>query len=89
MKLFSHFKIMLSCSYFKRPHGAFAGKLIEDCGLKGKRIGDAEVSDKHAGFIINKGNASFSDVMRLEELVKETVRRAYGVELEREVEVVI
>ena len=75
-------------SYFKRPQGDFAGRLIEVCGLKGMQIGGARVSEKHAGFIVNVGNATFDDVMRLEELVRETVLRETGVELEREVEIV-
>ena len=75
-------------SYFKRPEGDFAGRLIEICGLKGTRIGGAEVSDKHAGFIINRNNATFDDVLRLEEVVKETVMKQTGVVLEREVEVI-
>ena len=75
-------------SYFKRPEGDFAGRLIEACGLKGARVGDAEISEKHAGFIINKGDASFDDVMRLEELAKSKVRSEYGILLEREVEIV-
>ena len=77
-----------SGSYFKRPEGDFAGRLIEACGLKGMSIGGAEVSEKHAGFIINRGNASFDDVMRLEELVKGRVFKEYGIDLEREVEIV-
>ena len=75
-------------SYFKRPEGDFAGRLIEICGLKGTRIGGAEVSDKHAGFIINRNNATFDDVLRLEEVVKETVMKQTGIALEREVEVI-
>lgn len=75
-------------SYFKRPEGDFAGRLIEACGLKGARVGGAEVSEKHAGFIINRGDATFCDVMRLEELVVETVMKETGVELRREVEVI-
>ena len=75
-------------SYFKRPQGDFAGRLIEECGLKGMRIGGAEVSVKHAGFIVNRGNATFSDILALEERVKETVYRQCGVELEREVEII-
>ncbi len=75
-------------SYFKRPEGDFAGRLIEACGLKGERIGDACVSEKHAGFIVNLGNASFADVMHLEERVREAVFKGTGVELEREVEIV-
>ncbi len=78
-----------SCgSYFKRPEGSFAGKLIEDAGLKGYRIGDAAVSEKHAGFIVNLGNATAEDVLRLEEYVKERVFSLFGVELEREVRVI-
>ena len=72
-------------SYFKRPEGYFAGKLIEDCGLKGFSVGDAQVSEKHAGFVINRGEATADDVLRLEEHVKSCVLRAFGVELEREV----
>ena len=75
-------------SYFKRPEGDFAGRLVEVCGLKGARVGGAMVSEKHAGFIINADNATFCDVMRLEELVIETVMRQTGVELKREVEVI-
>ena len=75
-------------SYFKRPHGSFAGKLIEDCGLKGERIGDAEVSPKHAGFIVNRGSATYTDVLALEEKIKEIVMERFGVELEREVRLI-
>ena len=76
-------------SYFKRPEGDFAGRLIEVCGLKGARIGGACVSEKHAGFIVNIGGASFDDVVRLEELVRETVERQTGIILEREVEMIV
>ena len=75
-------------SYFKRPEGHFAGKLIEDCGLKGLSVGGAQVSEKHAGFIINRGGASYSDVLALEEKIKEKVFSEFGVELEREVRVI-
>lgn len=75
-------------SYFKRPEGDFAGRLIEVCGLKGARVGDAQVSEKHAGFIINRGNADFNDVMELETLVRHTVLERTGVLLQREVEIV-
>ncbi len=75
-------------SYFKRPEGDFAGRLIEVSGLKGVSVGGAEVSEKHAGFIINKGGACFDDVMRLEELVKNTVYEKCDVMLCREVEVI-
>ncbi len=72
-------------SYFKRPDGHFAGKLIEDCGLKGVSVGSAAVSEKHAGFIINTGDATAEDVLSLEKHVRETVRERFGVTLEREV----
>ena len=72
-------------SYFKRPDGYFAGKLIEDCGLKGLRVGGAAVSEKHAGFVINLGNATAEDVLALEEIIRNTVKEKYGVTLEREV----
>ena len=73
-------------SYFKRPEGYFAGKLIEDSGLKGFSVGGAEVSRKHAGFVINRGDATAEDVLRLEAAVCEKVRERFGVTLEREVE---
>ena len=75
-------------SYFKRPEGHFAGKLIEDCGLKGMRVGEAEVSEKHAGFIINRGGATWQDILALEEKIKEIVMSRYGVLLEREVRLI-
>ena len=75
-------------SYFKRPEGHFAGKLIEDCSLKGMRIGGAEVSEKHAGFIINRGGATATDVLTLEEKIKEIVMSRFGIELEREVRLI-
>lgn len=75
-------------SYFKRPEGHFAGKLIEDCGLKGERVGGAEVSAKHAGFIINRGGATWRDILDLEEKIKEKVMSRYGVLLEREVRLI-
>ena len=72
-------------SVFKRPPGAFAGTLIEQCGLKGTRVGGAEVSVKHAGFIINAGGATCEDVMGLVRLVQETVLRETGYTLECEI----
>ena len=72
-------------SVFKRPVGHFAGKLIEDCGLKGMRIGGAEVSPKHAGFIVNRGDATARDVRELTEAVQKTVLEMTGVQLEREI----
>ncbi|MBE6589920.1 MAG: UDP-N-acetylmuramate dehydrogenase [Ruminococcaceae bacterium] len=72
-------------SVFKRPEGHFAGKLIEDCGLKGTRIGGAEVSTKHAGFIVNRGGATAGDVRALVEKIRETVLKETGVTLECEI----
>ena len=72
-------------SAFKRPVGYFAGKLIEDAGLKGYTVGGAQVSQKHAGFIINRGGATARDVHALVEHVQSTVLRQFGVELEPEI----
>ena len=72
-------------SVFKRPVGYYAGEMIEKSGLKGYRIGGAEVSEKHAGFIINRGDATADDVMKLVEHIKKTVFENYGVELECEI----
>ena len=75
-------------STFKRPEGHFAGQLIEECGLKGKSVGGAQVSEKHAGFIINKGGATSRDILDLIDFVKETVLREKGVTLEPEVRLI-
>ncbi len=75
-------------SVFKRPEGHFAGKLVEDCNLKGFSIGGAQVSEKHAGFIINRGNATAKDVLCLIEHIKKTVFDRFGVMLECEVKIV-
>ena len=75
-------------STFKRPEGHFAGALIEGCGLKGKSIGGAQVSEKHAGFIINKGGATATDVLDLIELIKKSVYEKDGVMLEPEVRII-
>ena len=72
-------------STFKRPEGHFAGALIEENGLKGKSVGGAEVSQKHAGFVINKNGATTEDILNLMELIKNTVRENNGVRLEPEV----
>lgn len=72
-------------SVFKRPEGHFAGALIEQCGLKGHRVGGAQVSEKHAGFIINTGGATCTDVQSLITLIQETVFRETGVHLECEI----
>lgn len=74
-------------STFKRPEGYFAGALIEECGLKGKSVGGAQVSEKHAGFVINKGGASCRDVIELCKLCSDTVEREKGVKLEMEIRV--
>ena len=72
-------------SVFKRPEGHFAGKLIEDCGLKGLTVGGAQVSQKHAGFIVNIGGATCEDVKRLIEQIQTTVLQQTGVALECEI----
>ncbi len=72
-------------STFKRPEGYFAGALIEQCGLKGFSVGGAEVSTKHAGFVINRGNATCSDVKALIKHIQDTVFNSFGVVLETEV----
>lgn len=72
-------------STFKRPEGDFAGRLIEEAGLKGFRVGDAAVSEKHSGFVVNLGNATAEDVRRVITHVRETVEEKFGVKLEPEV----
>lgn len=75
-------------SVFRNPPGDFAARLIEACGLKGRRIGQAQVSEKHANFIVNLGGATATDIEALIGLVQETVERETGVRLEREVRIV-
>ena len=72
-------------STFKRPEGYFAGKLIQDAGLKGYRSGDVMVSEKHSGFVVNVGKGTYRDAMRVIEHVQRTVYEQFGVELELEV----
>lgn len=72
-------------SIFKNPEGHFAGKLIEDCGLKGKRIGDAMISEEHANWIINLGNAKSEDIEKLISLIKKKVKEKFNVELVEEI----
>ncbi len=72
-------------SVFKRPQGYFAGKLIEDCGLKGKTIGGAQISEKHAGFIINRSDATAEDVLELIEYAQNEVMKKFGVKIEPEI----
>ena len=75
-------------STFKRPQGHFAGKLIMDAGLRGYSCGDAQVSEKHCGFVVNKGNAKAADVYRLIRDVRGIVYEKYGVMLEPEVRMI-
>ena len=75
-------------STFKRPTGHFAGALIEQTGLKGLTVGGAQVSEKHAGFLINLGGATAADVMELVAQVQERVYQATGVRLEPEVRII-
>ena len=72
-------------STFKRPEGYFAGKLIQDAGLRGYRVGDAQVSEKHCGFVINRGGASAAEVLQLIRDVQDKVFAEFGVTLETEV----
>lgn len=74
-------------SVFKRPQGAFAAALIEECGLKGRRVGGAQVSEKHAGFIVNTGGATCADVLALIRQIQEEVYEKRGIRLETEVRV--
>lgn len=74
-------------STFKRPEGHFAGKLIEDCGLKGYKIGEAMVSEKHAGFVVNTGGATTANILDVINHCKEEVYKKYGVELQCEVRI--
>ena len=75
-------------STFKRPEGYFAGTLIDQCGLKGLTVGGAQVSEKHAGFLINRGGASFADMTELISQVQQRVFEQTGVHLEPEVKIV-
>ena len=75
-------------SVFKRPAGGFAAKMIDECGLKGLSVGGACVSKKHAGFIVNLGGATSSDVLALIDIIKENVLERFGVELECEIRII-
>ena len=75
-------------STFKRPTGYFAGKLIQDAGLKGYSIGGAAVSEKHSGFVINKGNATAKDITDLIKHIQDEVKKQFGVELHTEVRII-
>jgi UDP-N-acetylmuramate dehydrogenase len=75
-------------STFKRPEGYFAGKLIDDTGLRGFSRGGAQVSEKHCGFVINKGNATAQDIVTLMQQVNEKVKEKFHVSLEPEVKMI-
>lgn len=75
-------------STFKRPEGYFAGKLIDDAGLRGLQYGDAQVSEKHCGFVINKGNATFDEVITLIKTIQKIVNDKFNVMLETEVKII-
>jgi UDP-N-acetylmuramate dehydrogenase len=75
-------------SVFKRPPGRYVGPMVEELGLKGYRIGGAQVSEKHAGFIVNCGDATARDVLALIQHVRAEVQQAFGVTLETEVQVI-
>ncbi len=75
-------------STFKRPQGAFAGQLIEQCGLRGFTVGGAQISEKHCGFVINRGGATCADVVNLTDQVRRIVQQKTGYVLEREIRVV-
>ena len=75
-------------STFKRPVGGYAAALIDEAGLKGLRVGGAMVSEKHAGFVVNAGGASFDDVLRLMELIRQRVYDRSGITLEPEVKII-
>jgi UDP-N-acetylmuramate dehydrogenase len=78
-----------SCgSVFRNPEGFYAAQLIEECGLKGKRIGGAVISEKHANFIINDKNATAADIESLIRLIQKTVKEKQGVSLQTEVRIV-
>ena len=74
-------------STFKRPVGQFAAKLIDDCGLRGLRVGDAQVSEKHTGFVVNLGNATASDILALMDQIRSRVMEMTGIMLEPEVRI--
>jgi len=74
-------------STFKRPAGQFAAKLIDDCGLRGLRVGDAQVSEKHAGFVVNLGKATAADILNLMDQVRSRVMEVAGIMLEPEVRI--
>lgn len=75
-------------SVFKNPEGFFAAKIIEDCGLKGRSAGGAQISEKHANFIVNRGNAKADDVLALIAQIKAAAKEKFAVDLKEEIEIV-
>jgi UDP-N-acetylmuramate dehydrogenase len=75
-------------STFRRPEGYFAGQLVQDAGFKGYRLGGAQVSEKHSGFVINKDNATAADILNLIAAIQNGVKEQFGVELKTEVIVI-
>ena len=73
-------------SFFKRCEGHFTAQLIDESGLKGLTVGGAQISEKHAGFLINRGNATCTDIIELSDMVKSIIKERYGLDIEREVE---
>lgn len=74
-------------SIFRNPAGFFAGELIDKCGLKGKRVGNVKISEKHANFIVNLGNGKAKDVIKLIKLIKNKVKKKFGVVLKEEIRI--
>ena len=75
-------------SFFKRPEGHFAGKLVQDAGMKGFSVGAAQVSPLHSGFIVNNGGATATEILQLMEIVQAAVLEQFGVKLEPEVRII-
>lgn len=75
-------------STFKRPEGSYASKLIDEAGLRGFMVGGAQISEKHAGFIVNKNQATAGDILRLIEQVQEKVKTEFGIDLQTEVKII-
>jgi UDP-N-acetylmuramate dehydrogenase len=73
---------------FRNPHADYAARLIEACGLKGRALGDAMISPKHANFIVNTGSARAADIEALIEIARTAVAKKFGIELEREVRII-
>ena len=75
-------------SFFKNPEGQSAGELIDKCGLKGKTVGGAQISEKHANFILNTGNATASDILELADIAKKAVKEQFNIDLEEEIRII-